>query len=114
MARYEHLPIYKASLEMTIYFEKIVRNFSRYNKYTLGSDLRNKSREISCQIMKANSLTNKKEALKEIVAMVEELKLLIRLCKETKVFYNFNSYYHSSKLITNIGKQAQAWLNHTH
>ena len=45
--------------------------------------------------MKANSLTDKKEALKEIVTMVEELKLLVRLCKETKA------------LITNICKQAQ-------
>ncbi len=32
MARYEHLPIYKKDL--TIYLEKIVRNFSRYHKYT--------------------------------------------------------------------------------
>jgi len=43
MARYEHLPIYKAAMELAIYFEKAVRNFSRYNKYTIGADLRNKS-----------------------------------------------------------------------
>ena len=30
MARYEHLPIYKKSMDLTFYFEKIVRNFSRY------------------------------------------------------------------------------------
>lgn len=39
MARYEHLPIYKKAMDLTVYFEKIVRNFSRYNKYTLGSEL---------------------------------------------------------------------------
>jgi len=33
MARYEHLPIYKA-MDLTVYLEKIVRNFSRYHKYT--------------------------------------------------------------------------------
>jgi hypothetical protein len=42
MARYEHLPIYKGAMDLTIYFEKIVRNFSRYHKYTLGSELRQK------------------------------------------------------------------------
>ena len=46
MARYEHLPIYKKAMDPTIYVEKVVRNFSRYHKYTLGSELRAKSREI--------------------------------------------------------------------
>ena len=46
MAQYEHLPIYKKAMDLTIYFEKIVRNFSRYNKYTLGSELRTVSRDI--------------------------------------------------------------------
>ncbi len=40
MARYEHLPIYKKATDLTIYLEKVVRNFSRYHKYILGSDLR--------------------------------------------------------------------------
>jgi hypothetical protein len=40
MARSEHLPIYKKAMEIALYFEQIVRNFSRYNKYTIGSDLR--------------------------------------------------------------------------
>ena len=55
MGRYEHLPIYKKAMDVTIYFEKVVRNFSRYHKYTLGSELRVKSREIAGLIIKANS-----------------------------------------------------------
>jgi len=30
MARYEHLPIYKKAFDLFLYFEKIVRKFSRY------------------------------------------------------------------------------------
>ena len=37
MARYEHLSIYKQA----VYVEKTVANFSRYHKYTLGTELRN-------------------------------------------------------------------------
>jgi hypothetical protein len=37
MARYEHLPIYKKAFDLFLYFEKIVRKFSRYDKYTLGA-----------------------------------------------------------------------------
>jgi hypothetical protein len=54
MARYEHLPIYRKAMDLTICFENIVRNFSRYNKYTLGSELREKSREIVELIIKTN------------------------------------------------------------
>ena len=41
-------------MDLTIYFEKIVRNFIRYHKYTLGSELRERSREIVGLIIKAN------------------------------------------------------------
>jgi hypothetical protein len=46
MAQYEHLPIYKKAMDVAVYFEKIVKNFSRYNKYTLGSELREKSLQM--------------------------------------------------------------------
>jgi len=40
MAYYEHLPIYRKAMEVAVYFENTVRHFSRYHKYTLGSELR--------------------------------------------------------------------------
>ncbi|MEI7961858.1 MAG: four helix bundle protein [archaeon] len=111
MARYEHLPVYRKAFDLCIYFEKLVRNFSKYDKYTLGSDLRNKSRAIACQIMRANSVPDKKNELVELVALIEELKLVIRLCKEAGAFKKFSSYEYSSGLIVDLGKQSQAWLN---
>jgi hypothetical protein len=36
MARYEHLPIYKTAMDLAVYLEQVVHNFSRYHKYTLG------------------------------------------------------------------------------
>jgi hypothetical protein len=35
MAQYEHLPIYKKAMDMTIYIENIVRGFSRVAIYEL-------------------------------------------------------------------------------
>ena len=40
MARHKHLSIYKAALDMTVHFEKLVSGFSRYHEYTLGTELR--------------------------------------------------------------------------
>ena len=66
MARYEHLPIYKQAMNLSIYFENIVRNFSRYNKYTIGSELRTMSSDIVRLIIKANSTREKLPVLYEL------------------------------------------------
>ena len=55
MAQYEHLPIYRKAFDMTIYIEDIARGFSKYHKYTLGTDLRNLSMEVLRLIVRANS-----------------------------------------------------------
>ena len=50
--RHEHLPIYKAALDVAVGFEKLVAGFSRCHKYTLGTELRNGSRRfifVSCR-----------------------------------------------------------------
>ena len=111
LARYDYLPIYKKAFDLCVFFEKLVKSFSRYDKYVLGTDLRNKSREVACQIMRTNSLPEKREALQELVGLVEELKLVVRLCKEVGVFKKFSSYEYSSGLVVDLAKQSQAWLN---
>lgn len=71
MARYEHLPIYKQAMDLTVYFEKIVRNFSRYHKYTIGSELRTVSRDIVRLIIKADTAREK-------LPVLYELRLVLR------------------------------------
>lgn len=85
MARYEHLPIYKKAMDLAIYFEKIVRYFSRYHKYTLGSELRDKSREVVGLIIKANSTAERLAILFELRERLEGLQVLLRICKEVNL-----------------------------
>ena len=63
MARYEHLPIYKQAVDVAVHFEKIVAGFTRYHKYTLGTELRNKSREVVALIVRANAAHDKQAEL---------------------------------------------------
>lgn len=74
MARYEHLPIYKTAMDLTVYLEQVVRNFSRYHKYALGSDLRQQSRELVTVIIRANSRTDKLPVLYELRERLEGLQ----------------------------------------
>lgn len=80
-----------------------MKSFSKYEKYTIGEDLRNYSKEILFLVHKANISKDKKEKLEFLRDKAEEVKMLIQLCKEFEI---------SSKMIVDIARQSQAWLNH--
>ena len=84
MARYEHLPIYKKAMDLAVYLEKVVRNFSRYHKYTLGVELRQKSREIVTAVIAANSPLEK--LLQQLRQQLEARRVLLRIAKEVRAF----------------------------
>jgi len=107
---YENLPIYKKALDLTVSFENIVRGFSRYHKYTVGAELRNLSRRILVLIAKANIKRERVSVLSEALKSLEELKVLIRLCKEIKAFRSFKSYELATRLTIEVAKQCEGWL----
>ena len=107
---YENLPVYKKAQDLVIYFEKIVRNFSRYHKYTVGTELRNLSRKILVLIARANIKKERKSALQEALDKIEELKILVRICKEIKAFRSFKSYEFATRLTIDVAKQCEGWL----
>ena len=110
MARYEHLPIYKSAFDLNVYVEKTVRNFSRYHKYTLGTELRNGARQVVKLIVRANSSANRLSVLYELREHLEQLKLTIHLCKELKAFGSFNSFQTSVNQVIDIVKQNEGWI----
>ncbi|MBC8413837.1 MAG: four helix bundle protein [Nitrospira sp.] len=105
MARYEHLPIYKKAMDVAVHFEKVVAGFSRYHMYTLGTELRNKSREIVSLIVKANSTKDRLSCLLELREKIEELVILVRLCKEVRAFKSFKSFQYAIEEINMVGRQ---------
>ena len=74
MARYEHLPIFRDAYDLTVHLKGSWRNFSRYHKYTLGTDLRNQSRRILALIVQANNDAEKRAAL------LLELRQVVSAC----------------------------------
>ena len=102
MARYEHLPIYNKAMELGVYLDTIVRNFSRYHKYTIGQDLRDLSRNVIKSIICANSSVTKTEPLFNLVQHCEMLKTMLFFAKEAKAFSSFdNGNVNNNKVISN-------------
>jgi hypothetical protein len=109
--RYDNLPIYKKAFDLCVYIETIVKNFEKYHKYTIGTDLRNYSKELLFLIHKANISYDRKNLLELLRDKCEELKMLIMLSKELKAFKSFKQFEHSSKLTVEVCRQSQGWLN---
>ena len=81
MAYYENLPIYKKSLELVVYIENVVRNFSRYHKYTIGTNMRDLSRNLVALVIKANSRKDKYNLLTQLRNKGEKMKFNIMIRK---------------------------------
>jgi len=83
------LPIYKSALELAVYIEQIVRTFEKYHKYTMGVDLRQKSKALLFGVNRANMSENRVEALTQLRDICEEMKMLLQLSKELQAFKSF-------------------------
>ncbi len=110
MSQYEHLPIYKKMFDIVVYIEQIVKSFSRYHKYTLGSEMRNLSRKTLIAIIRANWKKDKKEILIKVRENLEELKIMARIAKDLKAFGSFKSFEYLVKELVEISKQNEGWL----
>jgi len=114
MAHTEHLPLYKAAYDLCLYFEQIVRNFSRYHKFGIGADLRDGARRVLRLIVRANGRRDKVPVLLEIREVTEELKVLLRLGHDSQALQSFKSFEHAIGLVTDIAKQNEGWLKSQH
>ena len=108
----EHLPIFKAALDLTVYIDSIVKNQERYYKCSIGSDMREYAKEMLFLIKRANRAkgVHRVKSLELLVDKCEDCKTMIILAKELKALKSFKQFEHSSKLAVNVCKQAQAWL----
>ncbi len=110
MARYEHLPIYRDALDLAIHLEIVVAGFSRYHKYTLGSEMRNASRGIVAQVIRTNNEPEKESPLRELRDQLEQLLVLIRIAKEVKAFKSFAAYQVVVEKTAKVSRQNEGWL----
>jgi len=107
---YENLPIFKKALELNVYLEESVRHFSRYHKYGIGSELREKAREILYGIYRVYFSKDKQASLVALRNSIEEFKITVYLAKELKSLRDFKQFEILSKLAVELAKQAQGWL----
>ena len=112
MAHTDHLPIYRAAYDLCLHVEQAVRKFPRYQKYTVGTDLREGARRVLKLIVRANARHDKTPALLEVREEVEGLKAVLRLAHDVQAFASLRSFEHAVVLAVEVAKQNEGWLKH--
>ena len=110
MARTEHLPIYRASYDLCLYLEQVVQRFSRYHRYTLGTDLRDEARQALKLVVRANAQRDRVASLLALREELEQIKVLLRLGQDLKVFSGLSTFEHPVTQVIELAKQNEGWL----
>ncbi len=91
--------------------EQAVRDFPRYHKYTLGSELRCQAMMI-CRCLVRALNADKAERLpyvRRLTEAVDDIKLQIQLGKELHAFRDFRQFQTVSEQAVCIGRQSGRW-----
>ena len=115
MARYDHLPIWRDAVSLTTLLERAVRQFPRYHKYALGSDLRRQAYDVCRTVVAANAATaHRADAVERLCLLIEALKLWVQMGKALKAFANFNEFERAAEFAVARSKQSGGWRREKH
>jgi len=108
MARYNELPVYKASYDLLLEIFLFTKDFRKEYKYTIGESLKKQTVELITLIYRANSQTDKKKTLQTAREHIEVVRLFIRLMKDLKQI-SLDNFIKVSKQVENVSKQLTGW-----
>ena len=114
MQHLNHLPIWRDANRLLLAIEEAVREFPRYHKYTLGTELRRQAMDVCRLILRAAQADDERpRRVQQLVNAVDDLKLQIQLGKELKAFASFRQFQDIAELAVAIGKQSGGWRKRT-
>ena len=112
MSLYSSLPIYKQCYDLLLKVFLAINNFPREYRYTLGERIQNVLIDIIVSIYSANSSKNRVHCLQKMLTDIQMLYLFIRISHDLKIISTDN-YTNFIKMIDDISRQSQGWLNST-
>jgi len=108
MSNYRDLPLYKASYDLVLQAFKLVKEFDREYKYTLGESIKREAISLIVLIYRANSKKDKKSVIVLAREKVEIIRLMIRLTKDLHQI-NTKKLVLANQKIEKVSKQLTGW-----
>jgi four helix bundle protein len=104
------LPIWRDANRFLLAIEQSVKQFPRYHKYTLGSELRKNALIVCNTIVQAwhdkSALCCK---LMQLTQLIDEIKIQLHLAKRLGALQSFASFESLALQAVQLGKQSGGW-----
>ena len=85
--------------------------FPRAYKFTLGDRITDLGLDVLMLLVEANYTRDKAELLQQANRKLEQMRYLLRLCKDLELF-SLKRYGHISRQINEAGNQIGGWLKY--
>lgn len=111
---FRNLQIYKDSYQLSKAIHRALPKMSRFDRFSLGSMLFEKSLMLVRDVIKANSLRGKErvDVLENLIGTFGVVEALIRIASDEKM-WDQKTLAPMFLLISDISKQANAWKRST-
>ncbi|OVE79376.1 hypothetical protein BVY01_02750 [bacterium I07] len=108
MAKYDELPVYKASYDLLLEIFRFTKEFNKDFKYTVGESLKKETLELITLIYRANSKADKWQTLQTAREKIEVIRLFVRLMKDLKQI-SLQRFVQVNQRVENVSKQLTGW-----
>ena len=85
--------------------------FPRSHKFTLGDRITNLGLDVLMLLVEANYTRDRMQLLKQANQKLEQMRYLLRLCKDLDLFF-LKRYEYISRQINEAGNQVGGWLKY--
>jgi len=109
-SRFQLPPILKACERLLLEIEQAVRQFPRYHRYMIGSDLRRQMMSVNSTANRAwRDRANQSKWVGQLVWDIDDLKQHLQAAKLFQAFRSFRQFEMLIRLAEELGAQAGGW-----
>jgi hypothetical protein len=111
MAQFQHLPIYKHTVDLLGVVVELTKHMPRDFKASIGGEVRTAIVRIVVLIGRANAATamaRRAEHIDELLEHLQAVELLLRVSRDQQ-FISTSQWSRTAELTASIGKQAGGW-----
>ena len=105
------LPIFIKWCEFLKCFSHLSDRMPKKSRFTYSNRMNNLALDLIEDLVEARYSRNKTSVLKSANLRLEKLRVLFRICHESKLISN-DSYKHAAYSLNEVGKMLGGWLKH--